>query len=255
VSDELDILRASLLSGVLHELHITRASQWTDADQHPITRAEWESFAEAHLKLSHQGAASWKSVELNEDGSVGSMDTGSTPIYRFMCKDGAIVRLSWRDDHVKAWGELLGREAALATLAVQFRARLLGDDEEEYLPDGSRADWDEFRKPITPLDGAVALYPIPPRRAGPAVDDRASWRARELPGAAGTRTTRPSRGFIGEDQKQTLAARQRVRGRSPLTLRSTMDVSRNLSRAQEGPAGFIECSGAARPPELGNVEG
>jgi hypothetical protein len=58
VSDELDILRASLLSGELHELHITRASQWTDADQHPITRAEWESFAEAHLKLSHQGTGS-----------------------------------------------------------------------------------------------------------------------------------------------------------------------------------------------------
>jgi hypothetical protein len=162
VSDELDFVGAGLWSG---ELHITRASQWTDADQHPIPRAEWESFAEAHPKLSQHGSASWKNIELNQDGSVGSMDIGATPIYSFSCKDGAKVRLSWRDDHVKAWGELTGHEAALATLAVQFRARLLGDDEEEYLPDGSRADWDEFRKPITPLGSAVTRYPVPPQHA------------------------------------------------------------------------------------------
>jgi len=35
----------------------------------------------------------------------------------------------------------------------------------------------------------------------------------------------------GEDQEQTLAARRRVRGTSPLTLRSTVEVSENLSRA------------------------
>jgi hypothetical protein len=168
VSDELDILRASLLSGS-GELHITRASQWTDAEQHPITRAEWERFAEAHPKLSQHGSAGWKSIELNQDGSVGSMDIGSTPIYSFTCRGGAKVRLSWRDDHVRAWGELLGHETALATLAAQFQARLLGEDEEEYLPDGNRADWDEFRKPITPLGGAVTRYPVPPQRAGPAV--------------------------------------------------------------------------------------
>ena len=121
MSDELDILRASLLSG---KLHITRASQWTDADRYPITRAEWESFAEVHPKLSQHGA--------------------------FSCKGGAKVRLSWADDHVKAWGELLGNEAALATLAAQIRARLLTDDEDEYLPDESRVHWDESRKPITP---------------------------------------------------------------------------------------------------------
>jgi hypothetical protein len=169
VSDDLDILRASLLSGGPRELHITRASQWTDADQHPITRAEWESFAGAHPKLSQHGSAGWKSVELNQDGSVGSTDTGWTPIYAFTCKDGAKVWLSWRDDHVAARGELLGHEAALATLAVQCRARLLDDDEDEHLPDGSRVHWDEFRKPITPLDGAVTRYPVPSQRAGPAV--------------------------------------------------------------------------------------
>jgi hypothetical protein len=109
VSDELDILRASLLSGEPHELHITRASQWTDADQHPITRAEWESFAEAHPKLSQGEGVGWRDVELNEDGSVGRIDTGMQPAYSFTCEDGAKIRLSWRDDHVKAQDKLLGQ--------------------------------------------------------------------------------------------------------------------------------------------------
>ena len=168
--DDLDRLRASLLSGGPRQLHITRASQWTGAHHHPITRAEWESFAEAHPKLSH-GAAGRKKRRAQPRWAGGSTDTGWTPIYAFTCKDGAKVWLSWGDDHVAARGELLGHEAALATLAVQFRARLLDDDEDEYLPDGSRVHWDESRKPITPLDGAVTRYPVPPRRAGPTVDD------------------------------------------------------------------------------------
>jgi hypothetical protein len=43
---------------------------------------------------------------------------------------------------------------------------------------------------------------------------------------------------MGKDPKQALAARQRVRGTSPLTLRSTMGVSRNLSRALRVPSGW-----------------
>jgi IstB-like ATP binding protein len=41
-----------------------------------------------------------------------------------------------------------------------------------------------------------------------------------------------------ENQKQTLATRQRVRGTSPSPSRSTMDVSRNLSRALRVPPGW-----------------
>ena len=153
MSDELEILRASLLSG---GLRITRASLWANADQHPITCAEWESFADAHPKLSRHGSADWKSIELNPDGSAGSIVTGTTPIYAFTCRDGAKVRLSWGDGHVTALGELTGHEAALATLAAQIPARLLDNDEDEYLPDGSRVHWDRSRKPITPLGRAVA---------------------------------------------------------------------------------------------------
>jgi hypothetical protein len=81
VSDELDILRASLLSGS-GELHITRASQWTDAEQHPITRAEWESFAEAHPKLSQHGSAGWKSIEFTKMGRSARWTSGRHPSTR-----------------------------------------------------------------------------------------------------------------------------------------------------------------------------
>jgi hypothetical protein len=35
-----------------YDLHITRAGEWIDADQHPITRDEWEHFAESQTSGS-----------------------------------------------------------------------------------------------------------------------------------------------------------------------------------------------------------
>lgn len=123
-----------------YELHITRAGEWVDADQHPITVAEWESFAGAHPKLIQDGEVSWK-------------DIGTQPVYSFTCENGSQVWLSWRDDHVYVWGELWDPCPALVALAAQFQARLVGDDEEEYLPDGSWARWTGPRAPITPPAG------------------------------------------------------------------------------------------------------
>jgi len=56
-------------------------------------------------------------------------------------------------------------------------------------------------------------------------------------GAAGTRAT-ASCGFIGERSERRSPLGRRVRGTSPLTLRSTMDVSRNLSIALRVPPGW-----------------
>jgi hypothetical protein len=123
-----------------YELHITRSGEWIDADQHPITVAEWESFAGAHPNLA-------------QDGSIGWKDIGTQTVYSFTCEDGTQALLSWRNDHVYVWGEFPDRVAALAALAAQLHARLVGDDEEEYLPDGSWVHWTEPRAPITPPAG------------------------------------------------------------------------------------------------------
>jgi len=123
---------------VSYELHITRAGEWTDAGQHPITLAEWERFAEAHPKLT-------------PDGTVGWTDIGTQAVYSFTGMDGNEAFLSWRGHHVEVWGRLQDQAVAdLATLAAQLHARLVGDDEEEYLPDGSCIQWSEPRTPIVP---------------------------------------------------------------------------------------------------------
>jgi hypothetical protein len=122
---------------VSYELHITRASEWPDAHQHPITIDGWASFAEAHPKLTL-------------DGRVGWADIGTQAVYSLTCDGGNEALLSWRDDHVYVWGDFQDCLAAIATLAAQLHARLIGDDQEEYLPDGSWIDRDESRSPITP---------------------------------------------------------------------------------------------------------
>jgi hypothetical protein len=50
---------------------------------------------------------------------------------------------------VYVWGEFRDGVAALAVLAAELHARLVGDDEEEYLPDESCARWTEPRAPVT----------------------------------------------------------------------------------------------------------
>ena len=45
-----------------YDLYIICAGNWLDADQHPITRAEWERFAESHPELAQDGNVSWSSI-------------------------------------------------------------------------------------------------------------------------------------------------------------------------------------------------
>jgi hypothetical protein len=119
-----------------YDLHITRAGDWIDADQHPITHAEWERFAESHPELIQDGEVTWR-------------DIGTQPIYSFTLPEGGQEWLSWRNEHVYVNGRF-ENVAAIAELAESLHARLVGDDSEEYHPDGSSTDWTEDRRPIAP---------------------------------------------------------------------------------------------------------
>ena len=55
--------------------------------------------------------------------------------------------LSWRNEHVYVNGRFQN-VAAIAALAAQLYARLVGDEDEEYHTDGSSTDWTEARPPI-----------------------------------------------------------------------------------------------------------
>jgi hypothetical protein len=119
-----------------YELHITRASRWAEAEEHPITPAEWGSFAQAHPKLVQSGSITWK-------------DIGTHPVYSLIREDGDEALLSWREDVINVWGITEAFWTDLVSLAAQLHARLVGDEDEEYLPDGTEVAWDESRAPIT----------------------------------------------------------------------------------------------------------
>ncbi len=103
-------------------------------------------------------------------------------------------------------------------------------------PGGRQSRGAALASPPPLRGGATGRQPpgLPPRagsRVVPTATNARSGRARtanvlDHQGEAGQSARSP-----GEDQEQTLAARQRVRGTSPLTLRPTMDVAQNLSRA------------------------
>jgi hypothetical protein len=160
------------------------------------------------------------------------------------------VRRRPRRTDQRRWSSLTRSESALLMRRGRLAAKSAASSSR---PKPCRA----ISGPLTPVRRGLSgsLTDIQPRRLSPVE----AWteqlpkltipffaaslgRPRELASARtarnGTRATGPSRGFIGEKSKQTLAARQRVRGTSPLTLRSTMDVSRNLSRALRVPLGW-----------------
>jgi hypothetical protein len=111
-------------------LHITRAGEWVDSAEHPITAQEWCAFALTH-------------PQLQPDPGCGPLD------HVFLFLDGTEARLSWTGGHIQVRGAYTD-SGQLARLAHQLHARLVGDEEEEYADDGTAEDWTEDRPAITP---------------------------------------------------------------------------------------------------------
>ena len=101
-----------------YDLHITRASDWTDAEAIPITSAEWLAFVEADPELRLAGY----------NGSHFALWTGQStyPEPWFDWEGGRV--------HTKNPDPPLIQKAI--QIAEQLGARVLGDDGERYLPDG-----------------------------------------------------------------------------------------------------------------------
>ena len=107
-----------------YELHITRSETWLDAEANPLTESEWRAL-----------------VADDESLTVSAND-----YYERKDLAGAIVRIPavlWLDDsEVAFWfdrGEVTTKSPNDATiikmlqLAARLNARLVGDDNEEYL--------------------------------------------------------------------------------------------------------------------------
>lgn len=108
-----------------YDLHITRAGTWTDSAIFPIPHSEWTEFVGAEPCL-----------ERDEPGPAAD----SNVAYAF----GHVLR--WSNGEITAY-KAAGVGAALADLAGRLRARVLGDDDEEYHADGSVNEWSAEREP------------------------------------------------------------------------------------------------------------
>ena len=97
-----------------YDFHITRAELWTDSEQQPVAREEWEALAEGNSKLERQGFVRWA-------------DIGDQPVYGIPSSSASF---SWRHGRVVVTGHMGDDDWALAeSIAIALGARLVGDDE------------------------------------------------------------------------------------------------------------------------------
>ena len=112
-----------------YDLHITRADWWTGSAEYPISLDEWINYADASPQfLRHPVDAPLSLYEMTGPGAAGYW-------------------MQWRDGRILA--PKAGAVASdLAAIADQLGARAVGDDEEEYHPDGTFTHWTEPRPPL-----------------------------------------------------------------------------------------------------------
>ncbi|MFD9393173.1 hypothetical protein ACFWBB_21395 [Streptomyces sp. NPDC060000] len=97
-----------------YEFHITRAESWTESEEFPIGRAEWEQVAEACDAIELQGDVEWN-------------DIGAQPVYGAAASTASF---SWRLGRVDISGHLDDSMWSIAeSLAEELQAYLVGDDE------------------------------------------------------------------------------------------------------------------------------
>ena len=110
-----------MIPGMGYELHVTRASHWSDSEDRPITFQEWIAFA-------HTSAA------LREEGRLAAHGVASRPVFTWGGPGRGAVGCHWSEGQVTLSGahapgvDLIG----LADLAAELSAKLLGDDGERY---------------------------------------------------------------------------------------------------------------------------
>ncbi|MEU8164934.1 hypothetical protein AB0B97_00345 [Micromonospora sp. NPDC049004] len=106
-----------------YELHITRADEYFDSEEHPITFEEWLQYADANPALTIGG-------RLNSG-------VGLQPIYEFTCSNGDVVSMTWFEGAIEIKGHFEGiafRE--FGDIVGDLQANLLGDDGERYTASG-----------------------------------------------------------------------------------------------------------------------
>jgi hypothetical protein len=118
-----------------YDVHITRADEWFDGELAPITLDEWIAIVRSDPELRPEPAASASlpggdSLEVALPGLVvwtGWSQHGRSEAVIYLWHSRGCITSRPMDDQVLA---------KLHRIAQRLRARLVGDDGEEYGPDG-----------------------------------------------------------------------------------------------------------------------
>ena len=116
-----------------YDLHITRAGWDLYSREYPISRQEWRAVAD-----------SWPGMVL--EGRIDYSDTGPVSVYALHDGREHPASLYWRHGGITV-GASYADTGTIARLAEHLGARLVGDDGEEYLTDGTVVDGDANQRP------------------------------------------------------------------------------------------------------------
>lgn len=128
-------LEICYLDGMGYELHITRGANWHDEAKEPITLDEWIAYVKSDPEMRLDGFAE----ATLEDGSVLRSENPSLAVWVVYSGDGVDGNHAWMwhfEGNVQAKSPDREIVAKMWRIAQALRARLVGDEGEEYGPDG-----------------------------------------------------------------------------------------------------------------------
>ena len=97
-----------------YAFHITRASNWFDSADFPISQAEWEELANSHPLLIENSYVAW-------------VDIGPQKIYELQ---GESANFSWRHGRIDIEGYVSDlAEGVAGEIASILNAHVCGDDD------------------------------------------------------------------------------------------------------------------------------
>jgi hypothetical protein len=116
---------------MVYDFHITRASEWSDSESVPIRLDEWQAFVASHSEFRMDNSAE----VISPQGEAIRIDSEGLAVWTGYSARG--------DDGNKAWfdywrGRIVVKNAdaeireKMKEIARFFRARVVGDEGEEY---------------------------------------------------------------------------------------------------------------------------
>lgn len=122
-----------------YDVHITCADSWLDAEARPITLDAWLTYARSDPEMRVDGRAEAQTAE----GAHVAVENDGLAVWTAYSKDGEDGNHAWFDLRSGCVvvknpdAEILQK---MFRIAAHFRARVQGDEGENYGPDGEPVD-------------------------------------------------------------------------------------------------------------------